>query len=246
MKSIVDTLQGKKGMCALVREYASCLCDAQPTDSATLNQCAREVSPPAFKAMVAPVASGSRGKDQSHRLLDVTPCTDISEYHLAAGADIRQAMQFFQANSALGTRRLMATNDDGDGNRSGYPNDRCRGTDTDDTAGTSQDVTEEVEQSGEADKADGAVREGVAPLLNTRQGSNEDQEPPDWIDDTGPEGLSRQEQEAYENADSDSEDTGQESVPPASDQRLSKDTVADAYIMQEILVFVVRRLAFDL
>jgi hypothetical protein len=93
MKSVVDTLQGQKGTCALVSEYATYLRDAQSTNSGTLRQSADEdVSPLAFNAVMAPVATGRRGKDQSQRsLLDTTLSTDASEYHLAAGPDIQQA-----------------------------------------------------------------------------------------------------------------------------------------------------------
>jgi hypothetical protein len=85
MDSVVDTLQGRKGMCALVREYAAYLRDAQSTNSGTPSQSADEdVSPLAFNAVMAPVATGRRGKAQSQRsLLDITLSTDISEYHLA-------------------------------------------------------------------------------------------------------------------------------------------------------------------
>jgi hypothetical protein len=243
MDSVVDTLQGQKGMCALVREYAAYLRDAQSTNSGTLIQSEDEdVSPLAFNALVAPVATGRRGKDQSQRsLVDVTLSTDISECHLAAGPDIQQAMMFFQAKGALGAKRLVDTSDDGDGSGSASECPDDSETDCDDVAGSPQDRSEEIERPGEADKADGAAPDGVSYPVITRQCADEHEEPADWIDDTGPEGLSRQEQEAYENQDSDSEDVGPESTPPGTDpeQRQSKDTVAAAYIMQEILVFVV-------
>jgi hypothetical protein len=247
MESVVDTLQGQKGMCALVREYATYLRDAQSTDSGTPSQSADEdVSARAFNAVVPPIATGRRGKDQSQRsMTDVTLYTDIADYHLTAGPDIQQAMMFFQANSALGATRLMDS-DDGDGNGSGSEcrDDSDTDADADDDAGSSQNQDDGSEQPGEPDKADRAAPDGVASPSITRQCANTElPEPADWIEDNGPEGLTRQEQEAYEEQDSDSEEIVPESTPPATAQmRQSKDTVAAAYIMHEILIFVVRSL----
>jgi hypothetical protein len=97
-------------------------------------------------------------------------------------------------------------------------------------------------RSHPGDVADMAAQDGLGTLGSAR--SNEDPEPEDWIDDTGPKGLNSQEQEAYETQDSDGEEVCPESPlhAAAPHQRHSKDTGVAAYIMQKILTFVVRPL----
>jgi hypothetical protein len=61
MDSVVDTLQGQKGMCAIVGEYDTYLRDAQSTNSGTLSQSADEdVSPLAFNAVMASTSKTRR------------------------------------------------------------------------------------------------------------------------------------------------------------------------------------------
>jgi hypothetical protein len=238
------TLQGKKGMSTLLREHANQLRDAQPRVDGTQSSSAGEDAPPPVTfELVPPEARGRRGRDQSQRCLsEITPSTDISQYHLAAGPDIQQAMKFFQESRHVGVQRLMEPVEDviGNGSEGAFSDDSD--PEADHNAEPSQELAGVHERSHAGDAADEAAQGGVTSI------GSEQPEPEDWIDDTGPDGLNSQEQDAYENQDSDGEDVSPESPIHAAEpqQRQSKDTVVAAYIMEEISTFVVRPLLMTL